>query len=71
MEGAKEEALSRQEKQEVLKLFENLSQPSNTDGLLKDIVMEHLQSYLKGDKTLKQAAADAANRLNLYLAEQE
>lgn len=69
MEGVREETLSGQEIQEVLMLFENLSQPANTDGLLKDIVMEHLQSYLKGEKTLEQAAADAAKRLKLYLAE--
>lgn len=71
MEGVKEEPLSEQEKQEILKFFGHLSQPTDTDGPFKDIVIEHLQSYLKGDKTLQQAASDAAKDLSLYLAEQK
>ena len=71
IEGLKNEHLSEAEKEQVMQLFSKTSLPADTDTLFKDIVTEHLQSYLKGDKSLEQAAAEAMKRLKLYLAEQE
>lgn len=71
VEGLKDEQLSKAEKEQVMQFLSEPSAAADTDSLFRDIVMEHLQSYLKGDKSLEQAAADAMKRLKLYLAEQE
>lgn len=39
------------------------------DVVLRDIVMEALESYLNGSAELKDAAASAVNRIDLYLGE--
>lgn len=71
VEGLESETLSKGERGKVMEFLLKPSIPADTDSLFKDIVMEHLQSYLKGDKSLEQAASDAMKRLKLYLAEQE
>lgn len=71
IEGLKAEKLSKGERERAMEFFSKPSIPADTDSLFKDIVMEHLQSYLKGEKSLDQASSDAMKRLKLYLAEQE
>lgn len=39
------------------------------DVVVRDIVMETLESYLNGSVGLEDAVASATNRINLYLGE--
>ena len=41
----------------------------NDDAILRDLVMEALDSYLSGSTTFDDAVSSAENKINLYLGE--
>ena len=46
-----------------------LSVPTNDDAVVRESVLEGLESYLGDSKTLSQVVSETVNRINLYLAE--
>lgn len=62
-------AMTKAQQQRTLKLLNSTSTAANTDNLFLEIVMDHLDSYLRGDLTLEQAVSDAMKKIKLYLAE--
>lgn len=72
VEGSKEielDVLSKQDQNVFLDTLKSVTVPANTDSLFKDIVINQLESYLKGDQCLEQAVDNAMKKIRLYLAE--
>lgn len=72
--GGEEESfmLYRPTDDEIASLEQEIKEIDNVftdDVILRNIVMEALQSYLSGSATLQDAVSSAENRINLYLGE--
>lgn len=62
-------ALTQENVDTYTKMLESLTQPSITDRVIQDLVLEQGEKYLKGTQDLDTTVSEIEKKLNLYLAE--
>ena len=62
-------ALTAEQRDALLKVFEDTSVIDNPDGKLLEIISEEVEAFLKGSKTAEETAKIIQNRASIYVSE--